>query len=306
MAPDERGKVLQLLSEGKINVEEAETLLRALDATTSPAPPTPPVPPVPPVPPTPPSPAHWSDLGDQIRRAVEQAVGIGLSAAAGAEDAVRVERRVIRKGKGRVGKRPKLEQIMQLAAHDITPDYVRGIREAGLTDLTLDEVVQLGIHDVTPQYVKAMRKRFPSMTVRDVVNCAIHDVTPDYVAAMHDLGYEELTLRNIVELAIHDVSPDYVRKLVEAGFEDLSFQELLQLAVNDVDPDAYRAFRELDLSFGDEDGDVEGAEDVEADEAIDIEADDEPVEREIRMVVQVSEEEHEVEDDEPAGEDDDR
>ena len=99
-------------------------------------------------------------------------------------------------GRGAAGRRlgalaPGLstEELIELADHGVGPDYLRELREAGLTDLTVSEVTEL--HD--------------------------HGVRADYIRGMREAGYGHLSAGELTELYDHGVKPDYLRELERQG-----------------------------------------------------------------------------------------
>ena len=44
-----------------------------------------------------------------------------------------------------------------LSEHEIDPDFIRRLREAGLTDLSFEQIVELNEREVDPALLKALR-----------------------------------------------------------------------------------------------------------------------------------------------------
>lgn len=129
----------------------------------------------------------------------------------------------------------KRESLLELAVHDVTIDFARGIAEAGF-DIATGKLVEFHIHDVTPSYVKAMADAgFDQLTPSRVVEFAIHDIEPGYVKRMAAIGYEDLTPDRLVEFAIHDVEAEYVERLAAIGYDDLTPGRIVEFAIHDVD-----------------------------------------------------------------------
>jgi hypothetical protein len=81
------------------------------------------------------------------------------------------------------------EELIELADHGVGPDYLRELRKAGLTDLTVSEVIEL--HD--------------------------HGVRADYIREMREAGFGHLSSAELTELYDHGVRPDYLRDLERQG-----------------------------------------------------------------------------------------
>jgi len=76
--------------------------------------------------------------------------------------------------------KPSKEKSFELAIHDVTLDFVRGLDKAGHRGFSLSKLVELRLHDVTTEYVQELA----------------------------GLGYKDLSLSKLVEMQIHDVTPD--------------------------------------------------------------------------------------------------
>ena len=81
------------------------------------------------------------------------------------------------------------EELIELADHGVDADYLRELREAGLTDLSVSELTELFDHGVQPDYIRDMR----------------------------DAGYAHLSAAELTELFDHGVQPDYVREMEREG-----------------------------------------------------------------------------------------
>ncbi|HVL81286.1 MAG TPA: hypothetical protein VM840_06815, partial [Actinomycetota bacterium] len=134
-----------------------------------------------------------------------------------------------------IGKSSRFEQVIQLAKYGITPDYIRRVREVGLTDLTFDQVIAMGKYGVDPEDVAAFREMFG----------------------------EQLSTEDVIRFSKYGVDREYVRRLTENGIADFTPDELIRMAKYGVDPDLVREYREMDVADLDFDGDdqQEGSED---------------------------------------------
>ena len=117
---------------------------------------------------------------------------------------------------GRTNSTFTTEQIVQLAMHGVTPQYIRGLRDVGVTDLSFDELLELGIHGVKAEQVQELRA----------------------------LAGEELTLQQLLKLAIHGVRVAEARLWLEADIEGLSLEDLGELALHGIKPGFVQEMRE--------------------------------------------------------------
>ena len=127
------------------------------------------------------------------------------------------------------------ESLLELAVHDVTLDFARGISEAGF-DIPLGKLVEFHIHDVTPEYVRAMADAgYDQLTPSKIVEFAIHDIEPAYVKRLAAIGYDQLTPDRLIEFAIHDVDAGYVERMAAIGYDDLTPDRIIEFAIHDVD-----------------------------------------------------------------------
>ncbi len=141
---------------------------------------------------------------------------------------------------------PSKEKSFELAIHNVTLNFVRGLDEAGYRGFSLSKLVELRIHDVTPEYVKELAELgYRDLSLSKLVEMQIHDVTPDYVRELRDLGYTDISASKLVEMKIHDVEPGFIRGMKELGYDDLSASKLVEMQIHDVDTDFVRELAEL-------------------------------------------------------------
>jgi hypothetical protein len=140
-------------------------------------------------------------------------------------------------------------KLLELAIHDVTLDFARGIAAAGY-DISVSRLVEFHIHDVTPEYVQAMADAgYDQLTPSKIVEFAIHDIEPDYVARMAAIGYEDLTPSRLVEFAVHDISAEYVERLVASGYDKFTPSRIVEFAIHGVQPEFVREL--VELGYGD-------------------------------------------------------
>jgi hypothetical protein len=168
-----------------------------------------------------------------------------------------------------------VEQVLELAIHEVTPAYVRSLRSIGLEGTgTVHEVVEMRIHQISVEYVRELeglgyrglsRRQllemgihgvdaehvrqmralgFGELTPRQLVDLRIHGVTPEYAAEMRQAGFGELTPEALVDLRIHGITARYIRELAELGYRDLPRQQLMQMGIHRVTPEFIREMRE--------------------------------------------------------------
>jgi hypothetical protein len=106
------------------------------------------------------------------------------------------------------------EQILEMSTIGVEPEYIRKVRDAGLTDLSFEQILQMGVLGVEPEFVLEARAAYP-----------------------------ELSLDQIVQLSHVGVDPSFVRKVREAGLDDLSFDQIVHMGTVGVDPEDFKRVR---------------------------------------------------------------
>lgn len=127
-------------------------------------------------------------------------------------------------------------ELMTLSTHQVTPEYVRAMRERGLTGAnTVDDVVRLRIHRVTVEYIREMESLgYGDLSRDELLQLSVHGVDAGLVRELRALGLEGLTPRQLVDLRIHGVTPAFIRQAREAGARDLSPEALVQMRIHGV------------------------------------------------------------------------
>jgi beta-lactamase regulating signal transducer with metallopeptidase domain len=112
--------------------------------------------------------------------------------------------------------------------------YIDGLQAAGLKDLTVDELIALRIQEVTPDYVRGLRAAGLQATSTELVALKIHQVTPEFVRDLTALGLTNLSVDDYVAAAIQGITPGYVQKMRSHGFKDITLQQLISLKLANI------------------------------------------------------------------------
>lgn len=170
-------------------------------------------------------------------------------------------------------------ELINLAIHNVTLDFVKGLMQVTSEDLTLKRVVEAKIHNVDPELVLSLKQNgYPNISLKRVIEMsihgvdqndivalseagyqnvdpkyltefAIHGVTSDFIKELADLGYSNFEPRQLIEFAIHGVRPSYIKELEEAGYEDLTARDLVNTKIHGVSPYDAEKYKELGLDI---------------------------------------------------------
>ena len=186
---DQRTHVLQMLANGKITVDEAESLLTALEEGNQRQQPfpfpagAPSHPPRPPQPPAPPQPLRGAPRPRRERSSDDL-----------------------------------IDQVLSLRIHGIDAKFIAAMKELGFHDITIDEWIALKNHGVTAEFVEEMRAvGFEKLNPDELLQLRIHGVDAAFVEAMREATGRDLTADQLVALRIHDVTPDVFAEILNLG-----------------------------------------------------------------------------------------
>jgi hypothetical protein len=112
--------------------------------------------------------------------------------------------------------------------------YIGGLQATGLKDLTVDEIIALKIHQVTPEYIRGLRAAGLEATAPELVSLKIHQVTPEFVHELAAAGLTGLRVSEYLAARVQGITPEYVRKISSHGFKDLTIRQLISLKNADI------------------------------------------------------------------------
>ena len=141
------------------------------------------------------------------------------------------------------------EQLLKLAALDVSRSFVAEIRGEGYTAASLDEIAKMRIHRVDAQYIREMRAAgYDKLSVADLVKTRIHGATPAFAQEMKAAGLAPLPVDDLVKMRIHGVSPELVREMKALGYGSLDAASLVKMRIHGVSPELVREMK--DLGYG--------------------------------------------------------
>ncbi len=145
-----------------------------------------------------------------------------------------------------VAQETQAQVVTQAREEKSTGSYIDGLKAAGLTDLSVDQLVALKVQDVTPDYVRELRAAGVELSPERVIALKVQDVTPEYVREMKALG-QQTEANNLVAMKVQDITPQYVRAMQAAG---LSFDtgKLIGMKVQDITPEYIQQLHTLALN----------------------------------------------------------
>ncbi len=132
------------------------------------------------------------------------------------------------------------------SASSSASSYIDGMKAAGLGDLTVDQLIAMKIQDVTPEYVRELREQGLHPDVNNLIAMRVQGITPEYVRGLHASGLNP-DQNQIIALKIQGADGEYYRGLKEAGLQP-DVNTLIGLKVQGVTPEYVRELRAAGLT----------------------------------------------------------
>jgi hypothetical protein len=129
---------------------------------------------------------------------------------------------------------PDHDQIFEMLMSDVTLDYARVVRDAGL-HATSGQLLELRHHGVDIEFLRDLREYGKDFSASDIIELRQHGVDGDYLRDLKRSGYD-IPVSQIVELRQHGVSADFVRDLKSFGIHPRP-EELVQFRQHGVSAD---------------------------------------------------------------------
>ena len=137
------------------------------------------------------------------------------------------------------------DQLIALKIQNVTPEYVRSMRELGLNP-DIDELVGMKVQGITPEYVKELRSLGFKPNVDEIIGMKVQGVTADYVEGMKAVGIQP-DADAIVGMKVQGVTPEYVRELRSIGLK-VDADDVVGLKVQGVTPEYVKGMRDQGLN----------------------------------------------------------
>src|SRR5579864_1486631 len=124
--------------------------------------------------------------------------------------------------------------------------YIDSMKAAGLGDLTVDQLIAMKIQDVTPEYVRELREQGLHPDANNLISMRVQGVTPEYVRGLRESGLNP-DQNQIIALKVQGADGEYYRGLKEAGIQP-DVNTLIGLKVQGVTPEYVRDLRTAGLT----------------------------------------------------------
>ncbi len=130
------------------------------------------------------------------------------------------------------GLNPDIEQLLAMRIHDVSPEFVTEMRGLGL-EADLEEVIAMKVHGIDAAYVKGIRAQGENPGVDQIIGMKVHDVTPEYRRMLESAGFKA-DLEEVIHAKVMDITPEFIEKARSHGFKNLDLEKLIHLKNADV------------------------------------------------------------------------
>jgi beta-lactamase regulating signal transducer with metallopeptidase domain/N-acetylglutamate synthase-like GNAT family acetyltransferase len=132
-------------------------------------------------------------------------------------------------GQGKSGE-TTVEQLIEMKAVGVTPEYIEAIRKLGYSELTARQAIEMRSLGIDEEFVKQARGwTNGSPSIEELVELKAIGMSAEFINGMKRAGYNNLTIEQLVELKAVGVNPEFVESMRRAGFEKLTADDLTEL-----------------------------------------------------------------------------
>lgn len=122
--------------------------------------------------------------------------------------------------------------LATLRAHGVSDDFVRGLSDAGYTNLTLDDLLNLFHRGITPEFIASLRRvGFAGLSIGQLLAAQDQGITESFIEGFRDLGYTDLTFSDLLALRVQGVTAEFARRQRAANGDLASVNELIDRRV---------------------------------------------------------------------------
>lgn len=150
--------------------------------------------------------------------------------------------------------RPQAEPATapQASAEPAKSSYIDSLKEAGLTDLTVDQLIALKVQGITADYVQSMKDYIQSkngkLDVDRLIGMKVQGITGDYVKAMRAAVGENIDAGELIGMKVQGVTPEYVRQMHDMA-STVDAGDIIGMKVQGITPEYVKRMQDLGLKL---------------------------------------------------------
>jgi beta-lactamase regulating signal transducer with metallopeptidase domain len=155
-----------------------------------------------------------------------------------------------------------LAAVVSVAPPEVVAEsagYLRGLAEAGYTNVSVDEIIALKENGVEPRYIRDMLAAGLGVPdVEQLIRLRSHGVEPAFVAGVAASGLvSDLDFASVIRLRENGVEGDDLGRIRKLGFGPYVGEDVIRLRANGVDATTFEALLAAGLSRAGADDAVE-------------------------------------------------
>lgn len=127
------------------------------------------------------------------------------------------------------------DRLQGYAMLDITTDWVKQMKDAGVTGMTSRNLMGLKALKVDPAYVKAMAAAgYPELRAQKLTSMKAVGVTPEKVQAIKAMGFSP-TQEELIQMSVFKIDADFVQRMKARGFQNPTISQLIKIKIFKLD-----------------------------------------------------------------------
>jgi hypothetical protein len=121
-------------------------------------------------------------------------------------------------------------ELIAYKTSGIDSGYIKGFRDAGLTNIPLHTLRSFKANGITPEYAKAFHDLgYTDIETNRLVSLKSMGITPDFVQEFHKIGYDHIPFNLLTSLKSMGIDAAYVAKMKEKGFDSRDLRKYMRL-----------------------------------------------------------------------------
>jgi hypothetical protein len=138
-------------------------------------------------------------------------------------------------------------QLLDLRHHGVNREYLSELKGEGY-EFTANDIVQLKDHGVNTDFLRDLMKANYHLTAGQIVQLRDHGIGSDFVHDLRSLGLHPHA-SDLVQFRDHGVSADFLGDLKAAGYDELNADQIVALREHGVPADFAQQAHELGYKF---------------------------------------------------------
>jgi cytoskeletal protein RodZ len=138
-----------------------------------------------------------------------------------------------------------INDIISIKALNITPEYIKSLKEAGYSDLSNGKLISMKSQDITADYIKGLQAAgFKDLSANDLISFKAQEITPEYARSLRDAGFPDLSNHHLISMKAQGITAAYIKEL-KTTFKDLSPNDVVSFKAQGITKEFVQSFEAL-------------------------------------------------------------